>query len=52
VGLRVFDFPKPVATPQAKSADTLRPSPAPSQLNTIVVPAQEEGFERVFLPSA
>jgi hypothetical protein len=49
VGLRVFEFPKPVATPQAKSADTLRPSPAPSQPDTIVVPAQEEGFERVFL---
>ena len=49
VGLRVFEFPKPVAMPQEKSADTLRPSPAPSQPDTIVVPAQEEGFERVFL---
>jgi hypothetical protein len=49
VGLRVFEFPKPVATPQAKSAHILRPSPAPSQPDTIVVPAQEEGFERVFL---
>jgi hypothetical protein len=49
VGLRAFEFPKPVAIPQAKSADTLRPSPTPYQPDTIVVPAQEEGFERVFL---
>ena len=49
VGLRAFEFPRPVATPQAKSVDTLRPSPAPSQPDTIVVPAQEDGFERVFL---
>jgi hypothetical protein len=49
VGLRVFEFPLPVAMPKAKSEDTLRPSPTPYLPDTILVPAQKEGFEQVFL---
>lgn len=46
VGLRVFDAPHAVATP------TVSPKPNKKQkglLNTVVVPAQKEGFENVFL---
>ena len=46
VGLRVFDAPRPLTTPSVK------PKPPTKQnglLNTVVVPAQEEGFNSIFL---
>lgn len=48
VNLRAFEIPKPVATPKATSQENPAPSPK-SQKDTIVVPAQKEGFDRVFL---
>jgi hypothetical protein len=48
VGLRAFEIPKAVATPQA--IDPAKVAPAVSQeLDTVIVPAQKEGFEQVFL---
>jgi hypothetical protein len=48
VGLRAFEFPKAVATPMVSTATP--PSAVPSHKpDTILVPAQKEGFERVFL---
>lgn len=57
VGLRAFDVPKPVAIPKASSSEyipKLPTIPDPILLmieekDTIVVPAQREGFEREFL---
>jgi len=50
VGLRAFEMPKPVATPQLRhDVEGASPGEARGQLDTIVVPAQEEGFKRVFL---
>jgi hypothetical protein len=49
VGLRVFEFARPVATPRATSSEALRPKPPSAAPDTIIVPAQKEGFERVFL---
>lgn len=48
VGLRAFEFPKAVAAPHASdpSDSTKPPSSRP---DTIIVPAQKEGFDRVFL---
>ncbi len=48
VGLRAFEFPKAVATPQISTSTTPQKQPS-QQLDTIIVPAQKEGFERVFL---
>lgn len=46
VGLRVFEFPKAVAVPNT----TEKSGPVISQgLDTVIVPAQKEGFEQVFL---
>jgi|ERR1039457_5307364 hypothetical protein len=48
VGLRAFEFPKAVATP--KTSTITLPQKQPShQPDTIIVPAQKDGFERVFL---
>jgi hypothetical protein len=48
VGLNAFETPKVVAAPMAHSSDT--PATAPQGgLDTIIVPAQKEGFEKVFL---
>lgn len=45
-GLRVFESPKPVASPKA----TDHPGPVLSHgFDTIIVPAQKDGFEKVFL---
>ena len=58
VGLRAFESARPVATPRARTPETetrTRPAGARSQpagrsgADTIVVPAQQDGFERVFL---
>lgn len=48
VGLRAFEFPKAVATPQTSTAEPL-PKQLSQQPDTIIVPAQKEGFEKVFL---
>jgi hypothetical protein len=48
VGLRAFEIPKPVAAPMVSGA-----LPAitkhPHKPDTVIVPAQKEGFEKVFL---
>jgi hypothetical protein len=51
VGLRAFEMPKPVAMPQlSPGADSVgEPISEREKLDTIVVPAQRDGFERVFL---
>lgn len=49
VGLRAFETPKAIAAPKTTSGT---PTTAPllsAKPDTIVVPAQKEGFERVFL---
>jgi hypothetical protein len=48
VGLRAFEFPKAVATPQTSTVEP-PPRQVSEQLDTIIVPAQKEGFEKVFL---
>lgn len=48
VGLRAFEFPKPVATPNTSPYEAIQPKPSHAP-DTIIVPAQKEGFERVFL---
>jgi len=50
VGLRAFEMPKPVATPHLRpETEAASHGDAKGQLDTIIVPAQQEGFERVFL---
>jgi hypothetical protein len=50
VGLNAFEMPKPVAEPMAKSVTNAAPQKtAPGEPDTIVVPAQKDGFERVFI---
>jgi hypothetical protein len=49
VNLNAFESPKPVAEPMAKSADAGRTNTASDEPDTIVVPAQKDGFERVFI---
>lgn len=49
VGLNAFELPKAVAEPMAKSADAGRSRVISGDIDTIVVPAQKEGFDRVFL---
>lgn len=47
VGLRAFEIPQPVALPQVNAAPTgSTPADKP---DTIVVPAQKDGFEKVFM---
>jgi hypothetical protein len=48
VGLRAFEFPKAVAAPQAADPSNAQ-KPMSSKPDTIIVPAQKEGFEKVFL---
>lgn len=48
VGLRAFEIPKAVAVPQAVDPAVM-PQPKSEKPDTIIVPAQKEGFERVFL---
>lgn len=48
VGLRAFEFPKPVAAPHA-SDPALSGKLLTFKPDTIIVPAQKEGFEKVFL---
>jgi len=48
VGLLAFEKPRPVATPQAVQPVGTSATERP-QLDTVIVPAQQEGFEEVFL---
>ncbi|MEM8722392.1 MAG: GIY-YIG nuclease family protein [Cyanobacteria bacterium P01_G01_bin.39] len=48
MGLRVFEIPQPVAEPHETNL-ALDSSAKDSDKDTIIVPAQQEGFERVFL---
>ncbi len=50
VGLRAFEIPKAVALPHP-SADTVHAGASghDPEINTVIVPAQRDGFERVFL---
>ncbi len=48
VGLRAFEFPETVAVPAALDSGTSSPL-IRGGLDTVVVPAQKEGFEQVFL---
>jgi hypothetical protein len=48
VGLRAFEVPKPVATPQLL-ASISQVKQSDLKPDTIIVPAQKEGFEKVFL---
>lgn len=48
VNLRVFDYAKPVSTPGSEPKDVPE-TEDPKGINTIVVPAQQEGFEETFL---
>jgi len=48
VGLRALEFTKPVATPKATTVDTAL-TPRSHKPDTLIVPAQKEGFEEVFL---
>lgn len=48
VGLRAFEFPKAVATPKTSVDETAQKQSSHSP-DTIIVPAQKEGFEKVFL---
>jgi hypothetical protein len=45
LGVRVFEKPKPVATPETIGGEP----PSTNDRDTIIVPAQSEGFKRVFL---
>ena len=50
VGLRAFEIPKPVATPQAgPDTGAAAAVSAKADADTVVVPAQPDGFEKVFL---
>ena len=48
VGLRAFEIPKAVAVPQAVDPAVM-PQPKSEKPDTIIVPAQKESFERIFL---
>jgi hypothetical protein len=48
-GLRAFEMPKAIANPETKSADGTSAAVQSGEPDTIVVPAQKDGFEKVFL---
>jgi hypothetical protein len=49
VGLRAFEFPKAVATPKTSTIPALAQKQSSPQPDTVIVPAQKEGFDKVFL---
>lgn len=49
VGLRAFEVPKPVAEPQREPAVSTEREPTSTELDTVIVSAKPENFERVFL---
>jgi hypothetical protein len=48
VGLRAFEFAKPVATPKTTSADAEVATDSYTP-DTVIVPAQKDGFDKVFI---
>lgn len=48
VELRAFEFPKAVASPHATDAEAIEPAQTKKN-DTVVVPAQKDGFEEVFI---
>jgi hypothetical protein len=48
-GLRALEIPKAIASPQTKSFASNALTQPSGEPDTIVVPAQKEGFEKVFL---
>ncbi|MBI2936433.1 MAG: GIY-YIG nuclease family protein, partial [Chloroflexi bacterium] len=48
VGLRAFEFPRAVAVPEAKHLGA-QPRTSFETVDTVIVPAQKDGFERLFL---
>ena len=48
VGLRVFEFATPVATPKATTTG-VPPKPRSRKPDTVIVPARKKGFEQTFL---
>ncbi len=48
VGLRAFEVPKAIAEPQREAASATKPGSS-ADVNTVIVPAQQDGFEEVFL---
>jgi hypothetical protein len=49
LGVNVFEDPRPVATPGSVTKSTQPKTPTMDDRDTIVVPAQDDGFNRVFL---
>lgn len=49
VGLRAFDEPRPVAMPMAHTPPLVAIGERAQELDTVIVPAQREGFDAVFL---
>jgi len=49
LGLRAFEIPKPVATPQTTSVEAPPSTAARSENDTMIVPAQKDGFEEAFI---
>jgi hypothetical protein len=49
LGLNAFEIPKPVATPMAQATDIPPARVRSDDPDTVVVPAQKDGFDRVFI---
>lgn len=49
IGLTCFEQPKAIAVPKANSEPTMMPITMADEPDTVIVPAQQEGFERVFI---
>ena len=50
IGLRAFELPKPIATPHLGPVPTIQTvGVGKPQVDTVIVPAREDGFEQVFL---
>jgi hypothetical protein len=49
IGLTCFEQPKAIAIPKANSEPTIAPVTTADEPDTVVVPAQQEGFEKVFI---
>jgi len=48
-GLRAFEAPKAIASPENKSAMVQTSTTPATELDTIVIPAQQDGFQKVFI---
>ena len=49
VGLRAFEIPVPVATANTPATTVLEVPKSSDELDTIIVPAQKDGFDKVFI---